>query len=279
MADGVVDAGEARLELRGIVVRLREHALLRGVDLDLRPGELVGLVGSSGSGKTLTCRVLLGMVDLAPGVCAGSLVVSDGRVARAPYDGILGAGRRVRDRAFAPLRGASIGYLPQDATASLDPYARVGRSVAQAARLAGADPRPDGWLERAGFDPADVARVIDAWPHQLSGGMAQRVIVAQALARGSRFLLADEPTTGLDAPVQRRVLAELRALVDGVGIGVLLVTHDLRALVDVADRIAVMDAGVVVETRTPDELRAGAASTPAGQDLARAGLRALSAPR
>jgi ABC-type glutathione transport system ATPase component len=252
------------LVVEGIRVELGGAVLLDDVGYTVARGELVGLVGSSGSGKTLACRAAMGMIDLTPGVVAGTVRVSDGERAHAPYQATLGAGRRARDRAFGILRGRVVGYAPQDAPAALDPYARVGGQVAAAARLGGADPRPAAWLVRAGFTAQQADRVASAWPHELSGGMAQRVIVAQALARGSRFLLADEPTTGLDAPLQVEVLAELRALVEREGLGVLLVTHDLRALRRFADRVVVMDAGRVVERLTADQLgRAQAATAPA----------------
>lgn len=259
--------------LRSAEVRQGERVLLHDVTLECGPGAIVGLVGSSGSGKTLTCRVLLGMVDLQPGVVRGELVVFRGDRELRPYTGCLGAGRRARDRAFREIRGDVMGILPQDAPSALDPYARVGRQIAAAARLAKTSPDPVPWLVRTGFSPVEAARVAAAWPHQLSGGMAQRVVVAQALARGSRFLLADEPTTGLDAPLQRRILRLLRQLADD-GLGVLLVTHDLPSLAEVADRVLLMDGGRVTEELTPIELRSGVARTGPGQSLLGAGIGA-----
>ncbi|MEQ1503154.1 MAG: ATP-binding cassette domain-containing protein [Myxococcota bacterium] len=257
-----------RLTLRGLRIDHRGRTLVDGVSLDWAVGSVVGLVGSSGSGKTLTCRALVGMVDLDPGVVAGVLGVHLGPVVHQPQ---LGGTRAARDRAFRPLRGAVVGYLPQDAPATLDPFARIGAQVASAARLGRVDADPQRWLIDAGFSPSDAARVAAGWPHQLSGGMAQRVGIALALARGSRLLIADEPVTGLDAPLQRRVLRELRALADR-GVGVLLVTHGLRALIDLADQVVVMDAGRVVETLTPGALRAGIAASGPAQRLVAAGI-------
>lgn len=218
---------DARLELAALEIRAGDRILVADARLSVRAGECVALVGPSGSGKTLTVRALLGMVNTRPGVTRAELrITADGRTI-APYtDG------------FDGVRGAILGYLPQDGRAALDPLLRVGRQVADA----GGD--PDRCLARAGFrDPAAVA---GCWPHELSGGMAQRAALAVALARGSRILLADEPTNGLDPTVQSLVLEDLRRQVDA-GLGVLLVTHDLRALSGCADRVVCMDGGRVVE--------------------------------
>lgn len=231
------------LAVEGLGVRAGARVLLDGVSLRLAAGEVLALVGGSGSGKTLTCRAVLGMVDVAPGVVQGDVAITVAGVTARPYSSCRGVTRRERDRAFAGVRGALVGYLPQEA--ALDPFRRVGAQVGAAARLAGSALPPEAWLARAGFVAAEAARVASGWPHELSGGMAQRVAIAATLARGSRFVLADEPTTGLDAPVARSILAELRRLADD-GRGVLVVTHDLRGLDGVADRIEVMDGGRVV---------------------------------
>jgi peptide/nickel transport system permease protein len=255
-----------RLVLRDLCAQIGTRTVLDGLSLEVGQGELVGLVGSSGSGKTLTCRAILGMVDHTPGVVSGELEVTLYGTAQHPYRGLLGASRRRRDRAFRPLRGRVIGYLPQDAPASLDPFRRIGPQIQSLAP--GEDPA--GLLEQAGFGASDARRVAGSYAHQLSGGMAQRVVVAQALAQRSRFLLADEPTTALDAPLQRKILATLRELADR-GMGVLLVTHDLTSLSDLASRVAVMHQGKIVEALSPAELRAGRAASEAGRRLLEAG--------
>jgi peptide/nickel transport system ATP-binding protein len=250
------------LTLTGLTIRAGQTVLVEGVDLALAPGELVALVGQSGSGKSLTSRAMLGLVDIDPGVVAGELVLTVGDRTLRPYAD--GFSRRARERLFRPVRGGLVGYLPQDARAALDPLSRVGRQVATAARLSGGSPDPLPWLARANLP--DPERVAGLWPHELSGGMAQRVVIAQALARGSRFLLADEPTSALDPTVQRSILDELRRLVD-TGIAVLLVTHDLRVLPGLADRVVILHAGEVVERTTPDALRDGELSSEAGRRL------------
>lgn len=257
MADGLL--------VEGLVVRAGARTLVDGASLRVAPGEVVGLVGGSGAGKTITCRAILGIVDLQPGVVAGEVAIQvDGTTVR-PYEACRGGSRRARDRVFHGVRGRLVGYLPQDA--ALDPYRRVGPQVAAAARLAGATRSPEAWLARAGFTSDEAERVARSWPHELSGGMAQRVVIAATLARGSRYVIADEPTTGLDAPVARRLLAELRRLADA-GPGVLLVTHDLRWLAGIADRVEVMDGGRIVETLGADGF--GAARSEIGRALVEA---------
>ena len=228
--------------MSGLNITSVDRALVSDVSLSLTPGTLTALVGSSGSGKTLTTRSLLGMVDFRPGVVSAELVVSVDGVEHRPY---AAAGkRRAVERAFRPLRGGVLGYLPQDARGSLDPLRRVGRQVAACLKLAGSQEAPSQVLQRAGFP--DPERVAGLYPHELSGGMAQRASIAMALARGSRFLLADEPTTGLDPTVQEAILKELVAMV-AAGVGVLLITHDLRLLPRIADRVLVMSEGRLVE--------------------------------
>lgn len=250
----------ARVKLEGLHIHVGRRALVQDVSLHLEAGRILGLVGASGSGKTLTARSLLGMVDLAPGVVAAQLEIQVGDQRWTPYEGCLAKNARCRTRAFAPVRGEVVGYLPQHARASLDPVAKVGPQVRWAATLGRPveQQQPEPWLERAGF--RDASRVARLYPHELSGGMAQRVSIALALARGSRFLLADEPTTGLDPTVQRDILTELVRL-RSEGMGVLLITHDLRILQDVADEVVVMDQGTVAERTTAADLAQGKLSS------------------
>lgn len=223
--------------------------LVRDATLRVGAGELVALVGSSGSGKTLTARALLGLLPTGVRQVAGGVRVTVAGVVHAPRN----------ERDFRQLRGGAVGMLWQDARGALDPLWTVRRQVIEAARLSGASEPPEAWLATAGFpDPARVARL---YPHELSGGMAQRAAIAIALARRSAFLLADEPTTGLDPSVQRAILAEIRGLCDR-GLGVLLITHDLRILPGLADRVVVMDGGILLE-----EASAPAALVGAGRAL------------
>ena len=213
----------AELELRGLTVRSGANTLISDVSLRVRTGEVVALVGPSGSGKTLTLRAMMGLVSFAPGVVSGEVHI----------DGT--------PRTVASLRG-QVGLLFQDGRASLDPLRTLRAQLNHAARLASSPENPEPLLGRLGF--SDPAAAAERYPHELSGGMAQRAAAAAALARLSRFLLCDEPTTGLDAPVQADLLAELRRLTH---VGVLFVTHDLRLLPGFADRILVMEGGRIVE--------------------------------
>jgi peptide/nickel transport system ATP-binding protein len=262
---------EDLVRLRGLRIQAGNRVLVDDVGLDLVSGRIVALVGASGSGKTLTARALLGMVDIRPGVVAADLEIHrNGEVIR-PYDACLGRARRMRLRAFARVRGDIVGYLPQDARGSLDPMWRVGAQVHHTAVLRpGADPDPVPWFRRAGFHDPD--RVATLYPHELSGGMAQRVSIALALARGSRFLLADEPTTGLDPTVQREILDEIRSLARE-GIGILLITHDIRVLPGTADEVVVLHLGTVVERTDAATLRDGRLQSEPGRVLVEATRR------
>lgn len=251
-----------RVALEGLQIRVGTRAgataLVEDAALTLEAGRILAVVGASGSGKTLTVRSLLGLVDLEPGVVRAELEIRVGTRVHRPYDACLGKGRAARDVAFQGIRGVLLGYLPQDATGALDPLWTVGRQLLEAAVLARPDARASfssqALLEQVGIpDPDRVARL---YPHELSGGMAQRVVIAQALARQSRFLVADEPTSALDPTVQAGVLDELRAIA-AQGIGVLFVTHDLRILPGFADDVLVMDQGRTVERLDPHALGRG----------------------
>lgn len=255
--------------LRDLRIEAADRVLVDGVSLTCQAGELVAVVGASGSGKTLTCRSLLGLVDVVPGVVRADLTVLVDQIRHQPWLEGLGRSRRARDRAFRGIRGGIVGYLPQHAGAALDPTQRVGPQVSGAARLGGQPDAPEPFLEQAGFGPTDAAQVVERFPHELSGGMAQRVAVAQLLARGSRFVIADEPMTGLDAPVQQRLAGHLRRLAER-GLGVVVVTHDLRLVHEIADRVVLIDQGRVAERFTHAELSRGLVTTEAGRRLLKA---------
>lgn len=230
-----------RLTMEGLHIHAHERALVQGVDLALEPGVITVLVGASGSGKSLTARALLGMVKAEPGVSAGVLTVETGSETLRPYS----------DGRWDRIRGPLVSWLPQDARGALDPLWTVGRQLREALTLARRDPDPVPWLSRAGLD--DAPRAARLFPHELSGGMAQRASIALALARGSRYLLADEPTTGLDPTVQEGILDELVGL-KHEGVGILLITHDLRLVPRLGDRLLVMAEGRMVEDLPAREL-------------------------
>ena len=232
------------LAVRDLVVRFdTDHGTVRavnGVSFDVEEGETVGLVGESGSGKSVTSLAILGLVP-PPGAVAG------GRVFLEDENLLLADERRLRT-----LRGGRMAMVFQDPLTSLNPLLTVGRQLTEvveekrglarrAARSAAA-----GALGEVGI-PAPEG-LLDAWPHQLSGGMRQRVMIAMALLGEPRLLVADEPTTALDVTTQAQVLDVLRALQERHGTGVLLITHDLGVVAGMATRLCVMYAGSLVET-------------------------------
>jgi oligopeptide/dipeptide ABC transporter ATP-binding protein len=232
------------LSARGLTIAMRAQAgevtVVRDVDLDIAPGEAVGLVGESGSGKTSTLRAMLRLLPAAGRIVSGS-VTFDGRdLLRA------GAGELRR------IRGARIGVIWQDPMTSLDPLMRVGEQIAETVRAhgslgrAGARRRARELMAMAELGEPDM--LYSAYPHQLSGGQRQRVVIACAVAAGPALLLADEPTTALDVTTQDQILALIARLRAELGLALLLVTHDLAVVAGSCERVAVMYAGRIVET-------------------------------
>jgi oligopeptide/dipeptide ABC transporter ATP-binding protein len=217
------------------------HAL-RGVDLRLGRGETLGLVGESGCGKSMTALAIMNL--LPPGARRSA--------ARLVLDGTDLRG--MRESGMRDLRGRAIGMVFQDPSTALNPVQTIGHQLTSVRRrhfggsARAAEARAIDLLERVGIRGA--ANRLGQYPHQLSGGLKQRVLIAMALIAEPALLLADEPTTALDVTVQARVLNLLRGLQKDLGIGILLITHDLGVVAAAADRVAVMYAGEIVETGT-----------------------------
>ncbi|MCF2528473.1 ABC transporter ATP-binding protein [Yinghuangia soli] len=238
----------ALLDIDGLSVVLPSGAaarpILDGVSLTVETGEVVGLVGESGSGKSVACRTVLGLRP-AGARTSGEVRVS-GRDVLAMNRGALKA-----------LRSGEVAMVFQDPRASVNPVRRIGDFLTEGLRAAGV-PR-DRALERAGELLAEVGirdprGALRRYPHEFSGGMLQRVVIAAALAGGPALLLADEPTTALDVTTQAEVIGILRRTQAQHGTGMLFVTHDLELAAAICDRIYVMYAGRVVETRGAREL-------------------------
>ncbi len=247
--NGHADAPLLRIEGLRIYFGVRggDVKAVDGVDLDIRPGEIVGLVGESGSGKSVTARSVMRLVPMPPGRHAGGRILFHG------HDLLALPEPRMQE-----LRGGRIAMIFQDPMTFLNPLYSAGEQVAEAIR------RHQG-LDRAAARRAvvDLFRTVgipnaeeryDAYPHQLSGGLRQRVMIAMALSSKPDLLIADEPTTALDVTIQAQILALLKELQQATGMGVLLITHDLGVVAEMCDRVAVMYAGRIVEQAPVDAL-------------------------
>ena len=248
-ADEPTETQTPILEVRGLRTWFFTSAgtvkAVDGVDLTVRRGEIVGLVGESGSGKSVTSLSVMRLVDEPGRIVEGSI----------RFDGQdLGAASNDEMRR---LRGSRIGMIFQQPISSLNPSYRVGFQVAEVYEAHEGAKRAVGWeraremLARVGI--ADPARRSRAYPHEISGGQAQRVMIAMALAGNPDLLIADEPTTALDVTIQSQILDLILDLQEDMGTSVVLITHDLGIVAEVCDRVAVMYAGQIVEeadTRT-----------------------------
>ncbi|MCA3366334.1 MAG: ABC transporter ATP-binding protein [Roseomonas sp.] len=253
MSAALKPANEAPLiRLRDLHVKFESrdrtvHAV-NGVDLDLAAGEVLCILGESGSGKSVTLRALMKLLPKTAKV-TGEIQVA-GRDVQAMNEGQL-----------ADFRGGDVAMIFQEPMTALDPVFTIGRQIAETvqrhegASRSAADARALELLELVQIPSAK--RRLSAYPHELSGGLRQRAMIAVALACRPKLLLADEPTTALDATVQIQVLLLLRSLQEQLGMGVLFVTHDLGVAGEIADRVAVMYAGKVVEEGPVGALMAG----------------------
>ncbi len=232
MSSPVVSVRELRIEFPGVVAVER-------LSFDLAPGAALGIVGESGSGKTATALALLGLHRGTSASVSGEIDVADVPVLSAPIEEV----RR--------LRGSKISMIFQDPLSAFDPFFSVGNQIGEVFRLhtgasrRAARERAVTLLDRVRIP--DAARRVDAYPHELSGGMRQRALIAMALACGPSVLVADEPTTALDVTVQAQILDLLDELRTDLGMALVLVTHDLGVVAGSVDEVLVMEAGLAVE--------------------------------
>lgn len=217
---------------------------VKNLSFQVNAGEILALVGESGSGKSVTARTLVGLAGERANVTANAISLTR-------HDGSHCDLRFLTYRDWRHIRGREIGFILQDALVSLDPLRKIGQEVAEPILTHQLLPRTQvpervaALLQQAGIpDPANRAA---QYPHELSGGLRQRALIASALAAGPRLLIADEPTTALDATVQKQVLKVFTELAQA-GHGVLLITHDLGVVAEVADRVIVMQKGRLVES-------------------------------
>ena len=220
---------------------------VRNVSFDVAPGETLGIVGESGSGKSVTCYSMMGLIPMPPGrIESGSAMLDGTDLLHCP------------EKELRSIRGKRISMIFQDPMTSLNPYLTIGEQVAEPLVIhegAGKKEARDRALEQLALvGIPDAEQRMDAYPHQFSGGMRQRVMIAMALITKPEILIADEPTTALDVTVQKQVLDLIRKLQQDMGTSVILITHDLGVVRQYADRINVMYAGRIVESAPAREL-------------------------
>jgi peptide/nickel transport system ATP-binding protein len=226
------------LEVRGLVVEYGRVRAVDGVDLDIREGEIVGLAGESGCGKSTVANTIMQILRPPAHVVSGSISFKGEELTRHNTE------------ALRRFRWQNVSMVFQSAMNALNPVMRVGDQFVDMMQAheriskRRALERAGALLERVGLD----RRQVRSYPHELSGGMRQRVIIAMALALSPELIILDEPTTALDVVVQREILQEIEALKHDFGFAVLFITHDLSLLLEFADRIAIMYAGEMVET-------------------------------
>lgn len=247
-----VRGGETALRVRGLSVSFSTEdgavPVVLDVNLDVARGTLVALLGESGSGKSVTARAIMGLAGPTARVTADEIILGDRDLLRAG------------ERELRELRGRRMSLVLQDALSALNPVLTIGDQLGELFRVhSGASrrvarARAVDLLGLVGI-PAPRRRV-DAYPHQFSGGMRQRILIAMAIALEPELVIADEPTTALDVTVQAQILELLGRLRERLDMGVLLITHDLGVVTEVADRLAVMYAGRIVEQGDADAVLA-----------------------
>ncbi len=234
------------LTIRDLVTEFRSPSgvarAVDGVSFDVHPGEIFGIVGESGCGKSATCRSIVRLFGGASARIAGGEICLEG----------AGDLARMSESQLAKVRGRDVAFIFQDPLTALNPTMRVGNQIAEVIRrhrkVTRAQAREAALQLLRDVHVTSPERRLDAYPHELSGGLRQRVVIAMALALRPRLIIADEPTTALDVTVQDQILRLLKERRDSLGTSIILITHDLGVVSQICDRMAVMYAGRVVET-------------------------------
>ena len=247
----MADSREKVLEVRDLNVtfhaRGQEIRAVRGVNLDVYPGEILGIVGESGSGKSVTMKAVLGMLPENASVKAGSLKLRSTEMTS------------LSEEEYRRLRGKDMTMIFQDPMTALDPVMTVGKHMEEVLkRNLGLKNKEEirqksiEMLDKVGIP--DPPSRLKQYPHEFSGGMRQRVLIAMALACGPKLLIADEPTTALDVTIQAQILDLLQELEEQYHTSIVLITHDMGVVATVCQRIAIMYGGLIMETGTADEI-------------------------
>ncbi|PWG64173.1 ABC transporter ATP-binding protein [Bifidobacterium callitrichidarum] len=254
------------IQVRDLTIAIGGKSIVSGADLDIADGERVGLIGSSGSGKSMISKAMLGLLP-RNATASGSIVMGG--------TDVIG----LHERALADLRGRYVGTVFQNPATSLNPVMTVGQQIALPLKLhydltkAERAERVAAMLAKVGLD----GEVTGKYPHELSGGQQQRVGIATALITSPRFIIADEPTTALDSVTQRQIVDLLTSLVDDAGASMLFITHDFSVLARATTRCYVLDAGRIVESGPTAELLALPATAQARELVSAARLLTLRA--
>ncbi len=231
------------LQIRGLKLHFHTKAglvrALEGIDIDLAPGECLGIVGETGSGKSMTARSIMGLVPHPGRIEAGSIRLEGRELTE------------LTQKEWRRIRGRQISMVFQEAKRALNPVSTIGNQIIEAAvqarNISRAEARDLGIATLAKVGLPDPARIMDSYSFELSGGMAQRVMIAIAIVGGSKLIIADEPTSALDVSIQAQILRLLSDLRRDLGSALLLITHDLGVAAENCDRIAVMYLGQIVE--------------------------------
>ena len=244
MAEHLLEVQDLKLYFK---VKAGHVHAVNGVSFAVKPGERVGVVGESGCGKSVTALSIMRLIPQPPGEYAGGSVLFDD-------EDLLD----MSESQMRKIRGSKIGMIFQDPMTCLNPTMTVGGQIAEGLRIHLKVSKDEGikraisLLDQVGIP--DASRRINSYPHQFSGGMRQRVMIAIALACNPKLLIADEPTTALDVTVQAQILELINGVCNEFGTAVILITHDLGVVAGMTDRVVVMYAGKVVETAPTDEL-------------------------